>query len=359
MADGALHTSLPRALTVLFSDIERHAAAQSEVFVGTAGSVIERTNAGGFRFYAHQWYDASGKKRETYVAGPIGDPEADATAQRLETRIQDLSGLLPSLRLLGREGFQTADPRAFATIAALHNDGVFAAGGMLVGSHAYGVLLNRLGVSAEPYATEDVDLARREALALDHEVRLVDVLKKSGLELYEVPGLDHKRPATSFKEAGRSRFHLDLLVPSRDETYPVIAVPELGAHAVGLPYLDYLLAESQPGAVISRNGCCPVRVPLPERFAVHKLVISSLRTGRESKVDKDVLQAAVLCAAVAESFEGAVRDAVAALPKRARKHFDKARAKVRPRLEARAPRAWEELGGERGSARVRGNLRAR
>jgi hypothetical protein len=340
-----IYTLHPRALSVLYSDVERHASAQPEVFVGTPGSLLERENAGGFRFYARQWYDADGKKREDYVAGPIGAPAAEATVEALRARVRDISDLLPSLRMLGREGFQTAAPKAFAAIAALHNHGVFAAGGILVGSHAYGVVLNRLGVSAEAYATEDVGLARREALAFDPPPArsLVEMLNASGVQFAEVPGRDRKRPGTSFKQHGRSRFHVDLLAPSRNETYPVIAVPELRAHAVGLPYLGYLLAETQPGAVIARTGCCPVRVPLPERFAIHKLVISQLRTGREDKSNKDIHQATVLCAALAETHPGALESARIALPKRAKKHFDGILAKIGKTLQARAPRAWEEL----------------
>jgi hypothetical protein len=142
---------------------------------------------------------------------------------------------------------------------------------------------------------------------------------------------------------GRSRFHVDLLVPSRDEDYPVVLVPELRQYAVALPYLAYLLAETQPGAVIAREGCAPVRVPLPERFAIHKLVVSKLRTGREEKAQKDAHQATVLLAAVGDTHPGAIEDAVADVPRRARKHLAAALAAARSTLEARAPRAWEEL----------------
>ncbi|HEX9645916.1 MAG TPA: GSU2403 family nucleotidyltransferase fold protein, partial [Alphaproteobacteria bacterium] len=211
-----LFTPHRRALTVLYADLESHALGQHEVFVGTAGSVIERKNASGFRFYAHQFYDGEGRKRERYLAGPVGDPKADAAAADLRERIKELKEIVPSLRLLGREGFNLVDARTYATLASLHNHGVFGAGGMLIGSHAYGVLLNRLGVRATPYATEDIDVARREALAFEKqpEQGLLDMLKDSGISFVEVPSLNRKKPPTSFKQRGRSRFHVDLLVPS-------------------------------------------------------------------------------------------------------------------------------------------------
>jgi hypothetical protein len=341
----SLYTPHSRALAVLYADLENHAVGQREVFVGTAGSVLERQNAAGFRFYAHQSYEADGKKRERYVAGPVGSATADAAAEQLRTDIREVKALVPSLRLLGREGFHLVDAKTYATLASLHNHGVFAAGGLLIGSHAYGVLLNRLGARAAAYATEDIDIARSEALAFETlpAQGFLEMLRDSGIEFVEVPKLDHKSPPTSFKQRGRSQFHVDLLVPSPNEEFPVVEVPELKAHATGLPYLQYLLAESQTASLLAREGCCAVRVPLPERFAVHKLLVSQLRVGRDAKSDKDVHQASVLCAALADHHPGALESALAAVPRRARRYLAPALAIARRFLERDHPRAWEEL----------------
>jgi hypothetical protein len=58
------------------------------------------------------------------------------------------------------------DRKAYGTLASLHNHGLFRAGALVIGSHAYGALLNALGVKAVAYSTEDVGIARRGALAL-------------------------------------------------------------------------------------------------------------------------------------------------------------------------------------------------
>src|SRR5687768_5335866 len=102
-----------RALSLLHADIESQAFGQRQAFIGTAGSVIERTNATGFHFYAHQYYDVEGRKRERYVAGPIGEPAADAAAAELRARIAEVNEILPSVRLLAREGYATADPKTY------------------------------------------------------------------------------------------------------------------------------------------------------------------------------------------------------------------------------------------------------
>jgi hypothetical protein len=46
------------------------------------------------------------------------------------------------------------------------------------------------------------------------------------------------------------RLKVDLLVPSPDETYPTIKVPELNAYAQGLPYLKYVLSNSQEAPIL-------------------------------------------------------------------------------------------------------------
>ncbi len=340
-----LYTPHNRALAMLYADMENHAAGQRQVFVGTAGSVIQRTNASGFRFYSHQFYDGDGKKRESYLAGPVGDARADAKAEAMRVRIRETKEVTGSLRTLGREGFNVVDSKTYATLAALHNHGVFAAAGILIGSHAYGVMLNKLGARGVPYATEDIDIARRGALALVKAPAggLLEILKRSGIDFVEVPRMERKAPSTSFKQAGRSRFHVDLLVPSPNEGFPVVPVPELGAHAAGLPYLDYLLEETQPAMLMGREGCLPILVPLPERFAVHKLIASRLRPGRDAKSDKDVFQSAVLAAVLAETHPGALESALAAVPKRARKYLAPGIASARVHLEKVHLRAWEEF----------------
>jgi len=335
------------ALQSLYADIEGYALTVSEPFVGTPGGVVQRTNAGGFSFYAHQYYDGEGKKAERYLGGPVGDPSADAAAEALGNRIAETNDIVPSLRLLGREGFNLVDARSYATIASLTRYGVFEAGASLIGSNAFGVILNRLGVKSTAFSTEDIDIARNDSLAFrtPPSAGFLTMLKDSGIPFVEVPGLDPKSPATSFKQRGKGRFHVDLLVPSRNEDFPVVAVPELAAHATGLPYLDYLLEESQMAMLVARQGCCPVRVPVPERFAIHKLVISRLRVGRDAKAAKDVRQAAILAAVLGEQQPGALEAARNSVPAKAKKLLKQALIVARKHLETEYPRAWEELVG--------------
>jgi hypothetical protein len=345
MADTRRKLYLPHAaaLMALYGDVENFARGQGEVLTGTPGSVLERSNAGGFKYYAHQSYDARGKKVEKYLAGPVGDADADAKAQALRDKVHALGDAIKHIRLLTREGFKLVDSKAYATLASLHNQSLFRAGAVLVGSHAYGTLLNQLGVRAPQYATQDVDIARNAKLAFETrpELSFLEMLRASGIPFSEVPGLDPRQPATSFKETGRSLFQVDLLVPSADESIGIVPVPEVKAHATSVPYLRYLLGDSQDAVALAREGCCAVRVPAPERFAWHKLIVSQLRK-RGEKALKDAEQAAVLLAVLAERHPGALEEAGGALPTSARKHLVKAAPAMREALAAH-PRAIEVL----------------
>jgi hypothetical protein len=194
------------------------------------------------------------------------------------------------------------------------------------------------------FRTEDIDLARPMRLAL-REARdksLLEMLRESGIDIVEVPGLGRKDPPASFKERGRSRFTIDLLVPASGNEIAIQAIPELRAHATALPYLRFLVAETQTGAVISTHGVAMVRVPLPERFALHKLIVSQARHGRTQKSEKDLVQAAALIAALGEIHPGALESAFLKTPTGARARIRKSLQQVRNSLQAH-PASWDEI----------------
>jgi hypothetical protein len=224
---------------------------------------------------------------------------------------------------------------------------VFRAGGVLIGSHAFGVLLNQLGVRAAAYATEDIDIACRERLAFDTfpDASFLEMLCQSGIAFMALPTMDPRQPATGFGPPGRARFHVDLWVPSPNATITTVEVPELKAYATSLPYLRYGLGESSLTPVHAREGCCMVRVPTPERFAVHKLIASQLRVHRDAKSEKDIHQACTLLAVLGEHHPGAIEAALERLPVSAGRHLRAALALARPLLESAHPRAWEAVSG--------------
>ena len=166
-----------------------------EAFLGTPGNLTQRTNEGGTKFWVHRYSDAVGRRHETYL-GTNDDRAVLARLESLRKRIEEA----------------TVDRKTYSTLASLHNHGLFRAGAVLIGSHAFGTLLNGLGAKTVPYATEEADIARSEALALPELPAFIDMLRETGIGFFEVPALNRRQHPTSFKEGGRSRLKVDLLL---------------------------------------------------------------------------------------------------------------------------------------------------
>jgi hypothetical protein len=228
--------------------------------------------------------------------------------------------LLDVARMLARSGYVRVDARTDAVLAALANNGLFRAGGLVIGAHAYGALLNDLGIRAGAQATEDIDVARDRALKLPDAKPFEQMLEDSKLGLHPIPERDRRKPSTSWKPPGPDRLRVDLLVPTDGQEVKVLEVRDLRGHAKGMPYLRYLLQEPLDSVILGRSAVVPVKVPRPERLAWHKMLVSTLRRRESHKRGKDLAQASVLVAALAEREAGALEDAFAALPRSVRKN---------------------------------------
>lgn len=311
-----------------------------------------RENATGARFYVRQYYDHEGRKRDQYISGSVDAPDTLALIAEWRGRIEGAKDILRTVRLLAREGYATLTPKHIAALAPLATHGLFDAGAILVGTHAFEVIVNRLGIRAEAFATQDIDLARAAKLALKNvpDGGLLELLRESGIDFVEALRLNHAEPATRFMERSRSKFTVDLLVPASGDEVEIHPVPELKAHATALPYLRYLLGETQTGAAMSNHGVVAVRVPVAERFAIHKLLVSQLRIGRPEKSLKDRRQAAILIAALGELHSGAIEAAFKATPVSSRKYIRKSLDQIGDLLTPH-PQALEEI--TRASSAVR------
>ncbi|HVH45781.1 MAG TPA: GSU2403 family nucleotidyltransferase fold protein [Labilithrix sp.] len=336
-----LFTAHLPSLQVAFSDLKRQAMEQPFLLAGTPGSVTKR-EVNGRPFFYRQYYDPSDKKSADYI-GPVDDPSTVERVARIREQIEVANALLGVARMLSRGGYVRVDARTDAILAALANNGLFGAGAVLIGSHAYGALLNDLGARSAGYATEDIDVARDRALRLAEPKSFEAMLAESKLSLLPVPQLERKKPSTSFKPPGADRLRVDLLVPTAGDEVKVLEVRELQAHATALPYLRYLLSEPIDSVVLGRSAVVPVKVPRPERLAWHKMLVSELRHRTSDKKAKDVLQAAVLFAIVAEREPGALEEALDDLPRTARGKT-KAAAKV---VLARLQEAGHERAADR------------
>lgn len=326
-----LFTKQPMALQTAFAELKRQSLEQASLLIGTPGSVVVRTNAGR-RFLYRDCYGPTGKKAGEYI-GPEQDVAAQSAAAEIRERISVANGLLAEAGLLVQNGYVRVEPRTNAILAALANNGLFRAGAVLVGSHAYGALLNELGVRAAATGTEDVDVARGRPLSLQGGGKsFEEMLRESRVPLHGVPQLDRKLPPTSWKPPGRDRLRVDLLMPTDGSTVMALFAPELDAHATALPWLRYITDDPRPGLVIGRSAMVPVNLPRPSRLALHKMLVSQIRHETSEKAPKDLEQAATLVAILAETEPESLLDAFAAVPRGAREKTKLGARRVLARL---------------------------
>lgn len=136
---------------------------------------------------------------------------------------------------------------------------------------------------------------------------------------------------------------------------------ELRTHAMGLPHLRYLVAETTEGIVMGRHSIVPVRLPRPERLAFHKMLVSQLRNDTREKRTKDLEQASVLVAVLAEQAPQALAAAFASVPKATlestRRGAERVVARLREAEHERAAALLDEvvLSKRRPRAAARGN----
>ncbi len=264
------------------------------------------------------WYD-------TYRVGSevmkryIGE-ESEELRGRLE-RLSEMRGDADErrrqrsrlIRILRAERFMSVDPGTGSLLASMEKAGVFPLGGTIVGTHAFRLYEGELGVTygfEDTAMTDDLDIARFERLSLALADTISPTLQQvlSDFLFEPVPALEPDK-VWRWRQT-RSNLLVEFLTPSFEKEEGLRPLAVLGVYAQSLHYLNYLVAEPINAAVPYRSGVL-VRIPRPERFAIHKLIVADRRqTGPDSlKSVKDRRQAAFLIQILAENRPDDLADA--------------------------------------------------
>jgi hypothetical protein len=204
----------------------------------------------------------------------------------------DITRLCAMLRAAGANCLDVAAARVLGTLA---DSGLFRMGGVLVGTYAFLVLGNVLGVRSGASArTEDIDIAAATRLAVavpPLDTNVSSVLEDLAMGYLPVPGLNPRESSTLYKVRGKD-LRVDFLTPAKGKMRnKPVAIPRFGISATPLEMLDYLI-EAPVASVAVNGGATYVNVPDAARFAVHKLVIADRRPlAQNSKAIKDREQA--------------------------------------------------------------------
>lgn len=210
---------------------------------------------------------------------------------------------LVSMLLSG--GFNSLDPLTERVLKLMEESGLFIAGGVLVGSHAfrlYGPILS-YQLPMETTQTADIDLSIHIGIK-SNVTDLNETMKSSGLGFLEIPSLDSRKPSTSYKFHD-SEVTVDLLTPPIGSSLSdPVYIKAVNSYAEPMRFLDYLIKDPIEAVVVAGSGIL-VNIPQPARFAIHKLAVSQRRTKRHQiKVEKDLNQAASLIEILARNRPG-------------------------------------------------------
>jgi len=283
------------------------------------GSFVEKRVEGKRYWYLQVTRD--GKQVQKYLG-----PHSTELYELIE-RVRASTRLRKNLSAMAAAGGAYVAPSAHRKVLGLLADsGLFQIGGVLVGSHAFGVYGNLLGArwDREITHTQDIDVAHDPTVRVAvRRTTPIDIPRKleewSAMTFLPVPPspLNPTHPVTSFRVRG-GELKLELLTPLRGrERNAPIALPDLHAAAQPLRFLDYLIEEPLQAAVVGGDGVL-VNVPQPARFALHKLLISGRRKEVEKR-RKDLAQAASLCWVLLDDDPDELTVAWEALAKRGRK----------------------------------------
>jgi hypothetical protein len=305
---------LPESVQTLYAELLEqaiHAEAEAAVLGAPPGSFVSKSIKGAVYWYLQRI--EGDRKRQIYLGreSPALLAWIEAVREARSRLEADESGRARLASMLAAGGAVTEPAATGKVLQLLADSGVFRMGGVLIGTQAFGVYGNMLGVRFDHAAlrTQDVDLAQDRAIriALSQETAPIQVeesLTASGLGFFPVPSLDPRQASTSFKIRGRE-MRVDFLTPllGRETGEPVF-LPSIGVSAHPLRFLDYLIEGPAQAVVVTGPGLL-VNVPDPARFAFHKLWIAGRRpVSEQTKAVKDLRQAGVLLEVLSEDRPG-------------------------------------------------------
>ncbi len=292
----ALYQEFSVAAQTAFAGVD-DAARQADLTRCVAdlpGGFAKKTVSGRAYWY-YQVKTPDGQLQQSYV-GPD-----DAATQALIARHGDPVAKLARQHLVRitraaiELGCADIPPKHARVIERLTDSGLFFAGGILVGTHAFLAYQNIMGVRwGAGAATLDLDFAhagRNISLALPENLKLDTTAAINSLQMGFMP--NQKR--TSFKKADEPDFDLEFLTSRGRAGDTPVTVPRLNVTLQPLRFMELSLEDPLRSTLIARSGPMAVNLPRPERYALHKLLVYGERPqAQRTKARKDIAQAAAL-----------------------------------------------------------------
>lgn len=318
---------IPASLQTTYANLLQAHLGQPHIDFDGAPFTMEKR--GKLYWYVNQRSVGASAPRQRYLGPDTDEMRARIDSMRSQKADREAfrdscTSMVAQLRAGGVPGI---DRQTGTALRALVRSGVFRLGGTLVGTQAFRHYDLELGVhlgGSDPAdqqlrETRDLDIASFERLASTVEDEADPDLSQSLTELgFKPVSRLERNKATSWRHAN-STYDIDFLTPSFDDELKPTHLKSLNVWAQGLHYLDFLIKDPMPAVSIYMEGLL-VQVPRPERYAVHKLIVSQKRAaGSGVKARKDLQQARAIIWAMAEDRGHEIRAAIAEVDSRGEK----------------------------------------
>lgn len=348
---------LPISIQTLYADlVERAWSGSVSELTGRGGSAYARPAADGRRYLYWQPPTIAGRRPPAEYIGIDNETNHRRLALRQET-VAARKERRDMVRSLRAARLPAPDKMTGEILAILAEAGAFRLRVVLVGSVAFMCYPGLLGVRipASLARTGDLDIAQFHsvAIAVDDEIEdnLLSLLQRvdKGFTAIASPTDSRHTQRYSLRRGEEEVYAVDVLCPLRGpERDRVTYLRALRSHAQTLRFLDFLLYQ-EVNAVALHGAGIPLNVPAPERYALHKILISPLRISNprsQAKARKDIDQASALVLALAELRPDDLADAWRELLDRGASWREKAARGIK-RLPAEPRRILADLVPER------------
>lgn len=198
-------------------------------------------------------------------------------------------------------GAVECDRKSWSIMKQLYETGLFDFGGIVVGTNAFLAMQNMLGIrwpeGTDTFSvcqTMDMDVTwskqTKLVVPMDLSDRFASLLRNLGLEPQFSTAAKNGTPV--YTDA--SGYSLEILVPEVGRPGPtIVPVKDIGSHAQSLRFLDFLVKDPIEAVILRGASAIKIRIPRPERYAVHKIALSDMRENPHKK-QKDIEQAGTL-----------------------------------------------------------------
>ena len=274
------------------------------------GGIVNKTIKNRHYWY-YQYKEPDGTPRQIYLGPNDEDTRLLVAAQQNPVAAQTRLHLRNLCEAAMALGCYHVVPKHARVLDRLAQHGLFHAGAVLVGTHAYLAYQNRWGIRwTAGDTTVDLDFAhpgRNLSIALNNHLQIdghkaINTLKMGFLPVNE---------GTRYIKPDEPDFDLDFLTCLHRGGDAPIAVPQLNLSLQPLRFMEYAMENPVTTVLVASSGPIVVNIPQPERYAMAKLLVhpERLQGKYPEKAPKDLMQAASLIHYLSEHAPEALQEA--------------------------------------------------